>query len=111
MWVDSQLREHVADLLFSVRTARSQVRVRLLYEHLSTSPTDLPLKLLGYEVRGWEAQRAERGDLAITIPVVVFNGPVFTAPRLFGRDVRWLRRSLAARPGPSCLTSGTSSWT
>ncbi|MCI0670874.1 MAG: Rpn family recombination-promoting nuclease/putative transposase, partial [Myxococcaceae bacterium] len=98
-WVDAQLRERVADLLFSVRTARSTAHVRLLFEHQSTSPPDLPLRLLGYSVRGWEAQHAERTPLSPLIPVVVFNGASWTAPRRFGAMLAGSRRILrSSRP-------------
>ncbi|HEU4577813.1 MAG TPA: Rpn family recombination-promoting nuclease/putative transposase [Polyangiaceae bacterium] len=74
--------EFHADLLFQVQLAGpprpgSAALLSVLFEHQSTSHQSMPLRLLGYMVRSWEAQRERAPDapLRLFIPVVLSHDP------------------------------------
>lgn len=87
--VNETLRAVHTDLLFSVRTrSGTLLRLYLLFEHQSTPDTKMPLRLLRYLVRGWEAQlRADPPEpLVPIVPLVLYHGAASwtVAPNLAG---------------------------
>jgi hypothetical protein len=77
-FVDAELRQVHRDLLFTAKLAGEDVLVYLLLEHQSTVDPLMPLRLLRYVMRVWEAwlrenPRAQR--LPAVLPIVLFQGP------------------------------------
>ena len=74
-FVDAELREHFADLVYRVRRRDgSPAWVYVLFEHKSAPEPLTPLQVLRYQVRGWEYQLKEGEALCPILPVVVFHG-------------------------------------
>ena len=86
-FVDPELAPRYTDLLFSVRFrgGDSRVLLYLLVEHQSTNDPGMPLRLLVYLVRIWEAYyKLYGGPLPLIIPTVVSHAPEgWTAPTSF----------------------------
>jgi hypothetical protein len=105
--IDPKLAELRSDVLFSVVFAGRPAFVYVLMEHQSSSDRWMPLRLLGYMVRIWEAHlqehpRSER--LPAIIPLVVHHGAGgWTAARVFSDviDLDDEARSLLAEYLPS----------
>jgi len=78
-FVDPELADHHTDLLFSVPLhGGGDALVYLLLEHQSSSDSDMPLRVLAYQVRIWERFRNEHhGALPLPpiLPVVVSHAP------------------------------------
>jgi hypothetical protein len=75
-FVDPELAELRADLLFSASVAGYEVLVHILLEHQSSVDAFMPLRLLGYQVRIWEDYRRENPHarrLPPIVPVVVHH--------------------------------------
>jgi predicted transposase YdaD len=75
-FVDDDLRECHADLLFSASLAGTMIRIYVLFEHQSSVDPWMPLRLLKYMLRIWEAVRkAEPGaaKLPAIVPVVLHH--------------------------------------
>jgi RNA-directed DNA polymerase len=75
-FVDPELAEQRADLLFSATVAGREVLVYCLIEHQSKAEPFMPLRLLGYLVRIWETWRRENpgaARLPPIVPVVVYH--------------------------------------
>jgi Putative transposase, YhgA-like len=90
---DETLREHRADLLFTVEIGTQPAFLHVLCEHKSQRDADTALQLLRYAVRIWEAWRREHptGLLPPILPFVLHHGdrPWSGAVRLQGRiDLR-----------------------
>jgi Putative transposase, YhgA-like len=84
-FVDPELSELRADLLFSALVAGREVLVYLMLEHQSSVDAFMPLRILSYQVRIWEDYRRENPQserLPPIVPVVVhhseggWTGPV-----------------------------------
>lgn len=76
-FVDQELAECHADLLYRVRLAGREVLVYVLLEHKSWSDPCTPLQLLRYMLRIWEQEaRGQTGEPRLTpiLPVVVTHG-------------------------------------
>ena len=78
-FIDEELREHFADLIFRVPLlGDAQGRVAFIYvlfEHKSQPEPLVAFQLLRYMVRKWERSAARgRGTLPIIIPLVVYHG-------------------------------------
>src|SRR5690349_17799203 len=56
-FIDEELRGSHADLLFSAQMDGQTVEIYVLYEHQSSFDEWMPLRLLRYMVRIWEALR------------------------------------------------------
>jgi hypothetical protein len=69
-FVDAELREVHRDLLFSARLREREVLLYVLVEHQSSVDPLMPLRLLRYVVRVWEAWLREHPG-ARTIPAVI----------------------------------------
>ena len=69
-FVDEALRERHTDLLFAAKIAGHEARIYLLFEHKSQVEALLPLQLLRYLLRAWEAWLVEHPQ-AKRIPVIV----------------------------------------
>ncbi|MCA8963927.1 MAG: Rpn family recombination-promoting nuclease/putative transposase [Planctomycetes bacterium] len=101
-FVDSELRDHHADLLFRTEAGGRQVLVYLLLEHKSADDRWTALQLLRYVVRIWERCRRERpgdGLLPPVLPFVLHHGSRrFAAPRSVTElvDLAGLPEELAA---------------
>jgi hypothetical protein len=99
---DPEGANFAADLVFSAPLRlpggrKTDVEVAILFEHQSTPAAHMPLRLLGYMVRGYEKQLNEQGRRrpAPIIPVVLYHSQRrWTAPRGFAR---WLGVPDAAR--------------
>jgi hypothetical protein len=77
-FVDEELREVHRDLLFSAKLEEREVLLYVLVEHQSTPDALMPLRMLRYVVRVWEAWlRKHPGARRVppVIPVVVHQGP------------------------------------
>jgi hypothetical protein len=75
-FVDDELRERHADLLFSATCGGAPIRVYVLLEHQSSVDPWMPLRLLGYMLRIWEAIVKAQPDarrLPPIVPVVVHH--------------------------------------
>jgi predicted transposase YdaD len=75
-FVDDDLRECHADLLFSASLAGTTIRIYVLFEHQSSVDPWMPLRLLKYMLRIWEAAReADPGaaKLPAIVPVVLHH--------------------------------------
>lgn len=76
-FIDEQLHDGHADLLFTVDVRDAAGEVYLLYEHQSTSPALMPWKLLRYESRAWSRHLQDHPHathLPVIIPVVLYHG-------------------------------------
>jgi len=74
-FVDAELREHFADLVYRVRRRDGgPAWVYVLFEHKSAPDPLTPLQVLRYLVRGWEHQSKEDEPLCPILPVVVYHG-------------------------------------
>ena len=75
-FVDAAMREHHADLLFTVRIGKRPVLLYVLCEHKSQPDADTAFQLLRYTVRIWEAWRREHrtGRLPAVLPFVLHHG-------------------------------------
>jgi hypothetical protein len=75
-FVDPELSEQRADVLFSASVAGREVLVYVLLEHQSSVDAFMPLRILGYQVRIWEDYRRENPHakhLPPIVPVVVHH--------------------------------------
>jgi hypothetical protein len=76
-FVDAELSEVHRDLLFSARLREREVLLYVLVEHQSSVDPLMPLRLLRYVVRVWEAWFREHPDarrIPAVIPLVVHQG-------------------------------------
>lgn len=84
-FVDEELRESYADLLFSARIGKAPVLAYLLIEHRATVDSVLPFRLLKYVARVWDWWLGENPGatkLPAVIPLVLHQGPrPWTGPR------------------------------
>jgi predicted transposase YdaD len=69
-FVDPELNERRADLLFSASVAGREVLLYLLLEHQSSAEAFMPLRLLNYQVRIWGDYRRDN-PLARRLPPIV----------------------------------------
>jgi predicted transposase YdaD len=88
-FVDPELASRHTDLLFSVRAPGQDENTRLLLyllvEHQSTNDPAMPLRMLVYLVRIWEAYHKLHGaPLPLIVPAVVSHAPEgWSAPTSF----------------------------
>lgn len=76
-FVDEELRERHADLLYRVQLAGSEALLYMVLEHKSRSDPFTPLQILGYVVEIWRRYREEKPAatrLPPVIAVVVHHG-------------------------------------
>jgi predicted transposase/invertase (TIGR01784 family) len=74
-FVDEQLKEHFADLVFSCRTtAGDEVIVSLLLEHKSYLPQYPPFQIFRYQMNGWQQQMNAKQKPATIIPIIFYHG-------------------------------------
>lgn len=83
-WVDEQLREHFADLLYRLEwsgpaepTKRRQPYLLVLVEHKSQPERDVAEQILRYMVQCWSSHLNRRKlplPLPVVIPVVLYHG-------------------------------------
>ena len=78
-FIDEALRAHLSDLGFRIPWRQGgHVHLGLLLEHQSSPDPEMPLRVLRYTLRAWEAAQAEprpTGRLPLVITLVVFHGP------------------------------------
>lgn len=78
-FIDEALRAHLSDLRFRIPWRRGgHAHLGLLVEHQSSPDPEMPLRVLRYTLRAWEAAQAEPrppGRLPVVITLVVFHGP------------------------------------
>ncbi|HEY8376622.1 MAG TPA: Rpn family recombination-promoting nuclease/putative transposase [Nannocystis sp.] len=86
-FVDEALRNRHADLVFSTTLAGQPVLVYILYEHQSTDEPWMPLRVMIYMSRLWDAVRKEQPELTQLppiVPVVLHHGErPWRSPRHF----------------------------
>ena len=84
-FVDDDLRDHQADLVFRTTIAGRDGCVYVLLEHKAAPDRFAVLQLLRYVVRLWERWRADEPSsphLPLVLPFVLHNGPgPWSAPR------------------------------
>ena len=79
-FVDVELKDRHADLLFRVTLSGREALVYLLYEHQSAPHSLMPFRLVAYSVRIWERWLKERDPsgqahrLPVIVPVVLHHG-------------------------------------
>lgn len=87
-FIDPNLAEHRSDLVCRARFVDGgEAVLYVLVEHQSSVDPDMPLRVLGYELRIWEQFRAEvrGGPRPAIIPVVIAHVPGgWTEPTVFG---------------------------
>ena len=90
-FLDPQLTQHPADLLYAVnRRGGEKSYVHLLFEHKSYVESRISLDLLRYRVRIWEQwlKDGNSGPLPVIVPVVFYHGADrWTAKRQFAETV------------------------
>ncbi len=77
-FVDEALAEVHSDLLFSARLRGRAAFVYILFEHQSTVDPMMPVRLLRYVMRIWDAWLARHPDartIPAVLPVVLHQGP------------------------------------
>src|SRR5262245_56632449 len=75
-FVDEQLAQHHADLLFSAQMAGRTAYLYVLFEHQSTVDPLMPFRLLRYTVRIWDQLLGEAPGakkVPVTIPQVLHH--------------------------------------
>jgi predicted transposase YdaD len=80
-FVDPKLRLRHTDILYGARIGRRKALIYVLHEHQSSVDTLMPLRLLAYMLRIWEAHLARHAKakrLPAILPLVVYHG-----------DTRW----------------------
>lgn len=76
-FIDTDLQEQFADLLYSVNVEDGQkAYIYALLEHKSYPDPDTPFQLLRYLVRIWERDQRNKEPLRPIIPIVVYHGRV-----------------------------------
>ncbi len=85
-FLDDNLREHFADLLFRVQLHSGDIAfVYALFEHKSQPEPLVAFQLLRYMVRIWERTQRDEGTLPLIIPIVVYHGEQpWRVPQKFG---------------------------
>ncbi len=76
-FVDEAFSWRHTDLLFTALFAGRPALVYLLFEHQSTVDARMPLRMLQYEIRIWEAHLAKHPDAAklpVILPIVLHHG-------------------------------------
>lgn len=73
-FVDEDLGEHWADLIYECDYGPQPVRVALLLEHKSYRPERPHLQLLRYLLNAWRADAKQHRLLRPVIPVVIYHG-------------------------------------
>jgi predicted transposase/invertase (TIGR01784 family) len=74
-FVDEDLAEHFADLVYDTRTTGGDaVRVALLLEHKSYVVPQPHVQLLRYVLNAWKEDLQQAQPLRLLIPVVVYHG-------------------------------------
>lgn len=83
-FLDEKLTHRSADLLFTAPWQDSSLLLYCLFEHQSTSDSQMPLRLLRYMVNIWEKWQKENlgaKSLPLIVPIVLFqNRGKWTAP-------------------------------
>jgi predicted transposase/invertase (TIGR01784 family) len=74
-FVDTELKERLTDLLFSV-TFRSGEKglVYILFDHKSHPDSLMPFKMLRYMVKVWDRQLQNQTQLMPIIPLILYHG-------------------------------------
>ena len=74
-FVDAELRQHFADLLYKVRLLDGSLSyIYVLFEHKSYPDHQVAFQMLRYMVRIWERNLQQHGSLLPIMPVVVYHG-------------------------------------
>ncbi len=74
-FVDKELAEHFADLVFNCRTSSDEeAKVSFLLEHKSYAPPNPPLQIICYQANGWRQQIKSKLKPAPIIPVMFYHG-------------------------------------
>lgn len=74
-YVDGDLTEHFADLVFNCQSNdNGTAQVALLLEHKSFMPAFPPLQIIGYQVNGWKQQVKAKSKPTPIIPIIFYHG-------------------------------------
>ena len=75
-FIDKELKEIFADMLFSVNIDNKEGYIYFLFEHKSYTTKNISFQLLKYMMEIWEAKiKKEKSDeLPIIIPIVIYHG-------------------------------------
>jgi Putative transposase, YhgA-like len=74
-YVDDELSEHFADLVFTCRThGEEEAKVSFLLEHKSYVPPYPPLQIIRYQSNGWQQQIKSKLKPAPILPVLFYHG-------------------------------------
>lgn len=93
-FVDAEMTERHADLLFCAPIDGEDAYVYFLFEHQSASDPLMTSRILGYMVRIWDRivrEDPDRRTVPIVVPIIVHNGTQpWTGPVRFHELVDWL---------------------
>ncbi len=74
-YIDEQLSEHFADIVFDCRTKQGEeVAVSLLLEHKSFLPQYPPFQVFKYQINGWQHRINAKLKPAPIIPIIFYHG-------------------------------------
>lgn len=73
-FVDEQLAQHYADLLYSVKFGDTPITVALLFEHKSYTEEYPHFQLIRYMLNLWQSQLANNESLTRVVPILIYHG-------------------------------------
>jgi predicted transposase/invertase (TIGR01784 family) len=73
-YIDEQLQESFADLVYHCQYKQRAVRLVFLLEHKSYVPAYPHLQLLRYLLNLWESQVRDKQALSPVIPIIIYHG-------------------------------------
>ena len=82
-FVDEQLAQHYADLLYSVKFGETPIIVALLFEYKSYTEEYPHVQLARYMLNCWQSQLANKEALVRVVPILIYHG-----------QGRWRQRSM-----------------
>ena len=73
-FIDADLAEHLADLVYEVEYAGEQASITLLFEHKSYQEDFPEWQLLRYMTNIWKEEQKQKKKSKIVIPIIVHHG-------------------------------------
>jgi predicted transposase/invertase (TIGR01784 family) len=73
-FIDADLAEHLADLVYEVEYAGDQASIILLFEHKSYQEDFPEWQLLRYMTNIWKEEQKQKKNSKIVIPIIIHHG-------------------------------------
>ncbi len=76
-FISPTLREHMSDMLYSVKAGKSDIGVYILIEHQSSGDELMPFRMLEYRLaamRSYLDQNPGKKKLPVVVPLLFYNG-------------------------------------